>query len=90
MKAMRLLALGLMAMALHAGTVFMSAHGKTYHVREDCTMLRRSSVVYSADEGEATAHGLHKCAVCSKEKKAGAGASGAASWAKEAKRKEAK
>jgi hypothetical protein len=89
MKTKRLIALLVLATVMNAETVFMSAHGKTFHKRQDCSMLRRASVVYSADDGEAKAHGLHECRICSKEKKAGT-TSGAATWAKETERKETK
>jgi hypothetical protein len=79
---------GVLAIGAHAEHVYMSAHGKTFHKSQECSMLRRASVVYSADEGEAKEHGLHQCGVCFREHKAGT--AGAASWAKETKRKESK
>jgi hypothetical protein len=85
----RLLALVVVATGLLHAEVFMSAHGKTYHKSQDCMSLKRASVVYSADEADAKAHGLHQCAICNRERKTGS-ASGASSWAKESKRKESK
>lgn len=86
----KLFALAVVATGLlHAETVYMSGHGKTFHKSQECMSLRRASVVYSADESDAKAHGLHQCAICFREHKAGTGAS-AASWAKETKRKEVK
>jgi hypothetical protein len=85
----RLLALAVVATGLHAETVFMSAHGKTFHKSEQCMSLKRATHVYSADDSTAKAHGLHACAICYREHKAGT-ASGASSWAKEASRKEVK
>lgn len=85
----RLLALVVLATGLHAETVYMSGHGKTFHKSEQCMSLRRASVVYSADDSEAKSHGLHQCAICFREHKAGTGSS-AAGWAKETKRKEVK
>jgi hypothetical protein len=89
MKALHLIALAVMTMGLHAEQVYMSAHGKTFHKKQDCMSLKRASVVYSADESDAKEHGLHQCAICFREHKAGASSS-ASSWAKEAKRKEVK
>lgn len=85
----KLFALAVVATGLLHAEVFMSAHGKTYHKSQDCMSLKRASVVYSADEADAKAHGLHQCAICNREHKAGASSS-AAGWAKETKRKEVK
>lgn len=86
----RLLALAAITLgALQADTVYMSAHGKTFHKSEQCMSLKRATHVYSADDADAKAHGLHQCAICYRAKKAGS-TSGASSWAKEAKTAEAK
>jgi hypothetical protein len=71
------------AVTMHAETVFLSAHGKTFHARQTCMSLSRAKHVYSADRAAATAHGLHECGICyraraGKSAKAGAGN---ASWA---------
>jgi hypothetical protein len=87
MKAKRFIALLALATGIQAETVFMSAHGKTFHKTQECMSLKRASVVYSADADEAKAHGLHQCAICFREHKAGTSGS-AANWAKEAKRQE--
>lgn len=84
----RLIALVVMAGGLLHAEVFMSAHGKTFHKSQDCMSLKRASVVYSADEAEAKAHGLHQCAICFREHKAGG--SSASSWAKATKKAEVK
>jgi hypothetical protein len=89
MKALQVIALAVMSMGMNAEQVYMSAHGKTFHKSQECMSLKRASVVYSADSDEAKAHGLHACSICFREHKAGT-ASGASSWAKEAKRKEVK
>jgi hypothetical protein len=85
----RLIALVVMAGGLHAETVFMSAHGKTFHKSQQCMSLRRSTHVYSADDADAKAHGLHACSICFREHKAG-GSTGASSWARETKKAEVK
>jgi len=71
------------AVTLHAATVYLSAHGKTFHARQTCMSLSRAKHVYTADRSAAEAHGLHECGICyraraSKSAKAG---TGNAAWA---------
>jgi hypothetical protein len=58
------LALVLTVASLHAETVFLTAHGKTFHKSEHCMALSRATHVYSADRAAAEAHKLHACGIC--------------------------
>jgi hypothetical protein len=82
-------AAAVLSVAAHAETVYMSAHGKTFHKTTECMSLKRATHVYTAEREAATTHGLHQCTICYREHKAGT-ASGAASWATESKKAEAK
>ncbi len=54
----------LIAATLNAGTVYVTAHGKTYHTNRQCMSLLRSSHVLTTDDKTAEAHGLHECGIC--------------------------
>jgi hypothetical protein len=60
----RLLLLAFMAISLHAETVYLTAHGKTYHSNPKCMALAKSSHVLTTDDATAIAHGLHECGIC--------------------------
>lgn len=53
----------LMAVTSAAGTVYFTAHGKTYHTNPKCMALAKSVNVMHADEKEAIAHGLKPCGI---------------------------
>lgn len=62
------LLLGLaLAVGLHAETVYLSPHGKTYHKSTQCMALHRTAHVLSADRAAAEGHGLHQCHICYRE-----------------------
>lgn len=83
MRKLKLLAVLMLAAAsLNAETVFMSAHGKTFHKAQTCMSLSRAKHVYSAERADAEKHGRHACSICYREKKAGASAAGM-DWAHE-------
>jgi hypothetical protein len=84
-----LLALGassLLPAAPTAGetTVFLSAHGKTYHSHRDCMSLSRAKTVYTATETAARAHGLTLCGICAHRKGPNAQKGSNGAWAQEA------
>lgn len=79
----RLLAvLVLAAASVHAETVFMTAHGKTFHKAQTCMSLSRATHVFSAERADAEQHGRHACSICYRTKKAGS-KTASMDWAKE-------
>jgi len=65
MKRTILLTLALLtAGALRAGTVYVTAHGKTYHTERTCMSLAKSAHVLATDDKTAAAHGLRECGIC--------------------------
>lgn len=54
----------LAAGVLRAGTVYVTAHGKTYHTERACMSLAKSSRVLATDDRTAAAHGLKLCGIC--------------------------
>lgn len=62
MKKLLLLA-ALCGMNAIAGTVYFTAHGKTYHTNPHCMALAKSATVLHADEKDAIAHGLKPCGI---------------------------
>ncbi len=82
----RLLLLAFMAISLHAETVYLTAHGKTYHSNPRCMALSRAAHVLETDDATAIAHGLHECGICAHRKSKGtASKPDNAGWAKETK-----
>jgi hypothetical protein len=74
------------AVTLHAETVYLSAHGKTFHARQTCMSLSRAKHVYTAERSAAEAHGLRPCNICFRPKSISAkrSAAGNAAWAAQA------
>jgi hypothetical protein len=60
----RLLLTALLALSLHAETVYVTAHGKTFHSNRQCMSLAKSNRVLTTDDKTALAHGLHECGIC--------------------------
>lgn len=52
-----------LAVTSSAGTVYFTAHGKTYHTNPKCMALAKSTNVLHAEEKEAIAHGLKPCGI---------------------------
>lgn len=53
----------LMAVTSSAGTVYFTAHGKTYHTNPKCMALAKAGAVLHAEEKDAIAHGLRPCGI---------------------------
>ncbi len=62
----KLLTLILMAGTMLAEQVVMTDNGKTFHAKENCTMLRKAKALFTAERADAEAHGLHACRSCYK------------------------
>lgn len=62
-------------------TVYLSAHGKTYHTHRDCGSLGRSKTVLTASEHDAQVHGLTLCGICAHRHHTAAGSTNG-NWAK--------
>ena len=71
----------LMASALMAETVYVSATGKTFHKATTCMALSQSKHVLQAQRADAEAHGLKPCGICYRVRKASKKANNSA-WAK--------
>lgn len=77
----RLILTALLAVSLHAGTVYVTPHGKTYHTSRQCMALAKSGHVLTTDDKTAAAHGLHECGICAHRHSAKPHPGGADSWA---------
>jgi hypothetical protein len=66
-----LLLTALFAVSLHAGTVYVTAHGKTFHTDKTCMSLAKSHNILTTDDKTAEAHGLRECAICAHRHAAG-------------------
>ena len=60
----RLLLTALFALSLHAGTVYVTPKGKTFHTDKTCMSLAKSHNILTTDDKTAEAHGLRECAIC--------------------------
>jgi hypothetical protein len=67
----RLLLTALIAISLHAGTVYVTPHGKTFHTDKACMSLAKSHNILTTDDKTADAHGLRECAICAHRHAAG-------------------
>lgn len=73
----------LLAVTSSAGTVYFTAHGKTYHTNPKCMALAKSANVLHAEEKDAIAHGLRACGIEAHNRKSTAGSKKTDnSWAK--------
>jgi hypothetical protein len=79
----RMVLVGVLAFAsiAHAGTVYFSEHGKTFHTSEKCMSLARTKRVLHAEEADAVAHGLKACGICQRAKKSNKTKTGNGAWA---------
>jgi hypothetical protein len=73
--------LAFVAFLAHAqtDTVYVTAHGKTFHKSKDCMSLSHSSAVFPVTREKAEAHGLKPCGMCYRVHKT------APDWTKEVK-----
>lgn len=62
-KRIAVLALTLASFA-SADTVYVTAHGKTFHTDRNCMSLAKSANILQTDGKAAVDHGLHECGIC--------------------------